>query len=225
MLNIKTNGKLAVGYSLEDGINILAHGFLTCENSADKDFFVNGIEFWSDETPKLYDLFVFAGNEWILLKVGFKTVEIKNRVVLVNGKPIKIKGVNRHDSHPEKGYAVSYDDFVQDLYIMKQNNINAVRTSHYPNDPRFYCECDRLGLYVIDEADFETHGKEFANAGLDGLSDSEEWQSNYLDRAEKLFERDKNHTLMGEYIKSRGATHLSTTKDATGYGLEIVMKP
>lgn len=150
---------------------------------------------WSDESPALYTLIMKCGEEYIVQKVGFKDIKIKNRVIYINGKKVKAKGANRHDSHPYLGYATSMEHMLEDLYIMKRHNINMVRTSHYPNDPRFPALCDRLGFYMCDETDLETHG--MGTVGYwDMLTDSEEWEESYLDRCERMFERDKNHVCV-----------------------------
>lgn len=153
---------------------------------------------WNTEAPELYNLTLNIGNEWINLPLAVRKAEIKDRCFLFNGKKIKIRGINRHDSHPETGYAVDVEHMTRDLYILKQGNVNAIRTSHYPNDPRFLELCDKLGFMVIDEADIETHGMGY-NYGdwywdyWAFLSDTPEWREAYIDRAMRLFERDKNH--------------------------------
>ncbi len=152
---------------------------------------------WSAETPCLYPLILELKKggslvSCVQIKVGFRKIEIKGRVFLVNGQNIKLKGVNRHDTHPDLGYAVPYDAMVKDIIVMKQHNINAVRTSHYPNDPRWLDLCDEYGLYVIDEADIETHG--FWQTGqCNRISDDPAWEKLFLDRAVRMVERDKNH--------------------------------
>ena len=147
---------------------------------------------WSDETPNLYTLTLHCGDEYIPLPIGFRTLIVRDRVVYLNGKNIKIKGVNRHDSHPILGAATPFDHMERDVRIMKAHNVNAVRTSHYPNDPRFLELCDRYGLYVIDEADLECHG--MVTVGQwNRLTDDPAWQESYLDRARRMMERDKNH--------------------------------
>ncbi|MBP5210015.1 MAG: glycoside hydrolase family 2, partial [Clostridia bacterium] len=107
---------------------------------------------WSDERPALYRLQMRCGDEFFCEKVGLKRTEIKDGVFYLNGQKSKIKGVNRHDSHPQLGYATPYEHMLRDLCIMKAHNVNAVRTSHYPNDPRLTGLCDELGLLVVDEA-------------------------------------------------------------------------
>jgi len=153
---------------------------------------VNAPALWSDETPTLYTLILYCGKEIIAQKIGFKEIVIKGRVININGKKVKARGVNRHDSHHLLGSATPYAHMLRDLYIMKQHNVNMVRTSHYPNDPRFYALCDRLGLYVCDETDLETHGATSVKF-WSIFSDGPDWEKAYLDRCERMFERDKNH--------------------------------
>lgn len=147
---------------------------------------------WSDEIPNLYSLYLTCGSEHICINCGFRKLEIKKRTVLLNGKKIKARGVNRHDSHPILGAATPFDHIIKDLYMFKAHNINMVRTSHYPNDPRFYSLCDKLGIFVCNEADLETHGMQRIG-NWDLLTDNPDWAESYLDRARRMFERDKNH--------------------------------
>ncbi len=159
---------------------------------------VNSPILWNTENPQLYTLTLNIGNEWISFPLAVRKAEIVGKVFLFNGEKVKIRGINRHDSHPETGYFVSVEHMLRDLYILKQGNVNAIRTSHYPNDPRFLEMCDKLGFMVIDEADIETHGMGY-NYGdwywdyWAFLSDTPEWREAYIDRAKRLFERDKNH--------------------------------
>ncbi len=197
---------------------------------------INSPELWSDEIPYLYKLIIKCGAEYISFDVGFRRLEIKDGVVLINGKKVKARGVNRHDSHHLLGHATPYDHMVRDLHIMKQHNVNTVRTAHYPNDPRFMQMCNRLGFYVVDECDIETHGMGVIKWNY--LSDSDEWTESYLDRIRRLFERDKNnpcvimwslgnesgygknHVKMAEYLKSRDSSRFvhyeGANKDYTG---------
>ena len=153
---------------------------------------------WSAEDPYLYTLLVEVYSpdgtlsEVERFTTGFRQVEIRSQVFLVNGAPVKLQGVNRHETHPDLGHALSYESMVQDVILMKQNNINTVRTSHYPDDPRWLDLCDRYGLYIIDETDLECHG--FGTVGdLSQISNDPEWQDAYIDRVSRMVERDKNH--------------------------------
>lgn len=121
-------------------------------------FKVENPRLWSAEIPNLYDMIIESNGEFIGEKVGLRTVEVKNGLFLLNGKAIKLCGVNRHDAHPEKGSAVSLDDIKADLDMMKKLNVNAIRTSHYPSCPEFYKLCDERGFYVLSESDVECHG-------------------------------------------------------------------
>ncbi len=154
---------------------------------------------WTDETPNLYALHALAivdGEvcEVQRVRVGFRKIEIKNAVFLINGMPVKLKGVNRHDTHPLLGHTTPADHLLQDVRLMKQGNINCIRTSHYPNDSRLLDLCDEYGLYVLDEADVEAHG---ASYGLGhtfyNISGSPEWTAAYVDRMERMVMRDRNH--------------------------------
>lgn len=152
---------------------------------------------WTAETPNLYSLLVtlYEGEqvvEVIPLRIGFRCVEVKDGNIRVNGKVIMINGVNRHDHDPEQGRTVSPERLLQDILLMKRHNINAVRTAHYPNNEVFYDLCDQYGLYVIDEADLECHGFELIGR-YDWLSDNQEWEQAYVDRAERMVLRDRNH--------------------------------
>lgn len=147
---------------------------------------------WSAESPALYTVVLqlkdASGNvlETIQKPFGFRKVEIANSQLLVNGKPILLKGVNRHEIHPVSGKAVSVESMVQDILLMKQHNINTVRTCHYPNDPKWLTLCDFYGLYVIDEANHETHGHQ-------RIAGYPSWRAAIVDRTVRLVERDKNH--------------------------------
>jgi len=147
---------------------------------------------WTAETPRLYDATLSNAAESVELRIGFRTVTIDGDVLLVNGAPIVFSGVNRHEWDPVTGRALSDEVILADILIMKQHNINAVRTSHYAPDPRFLDLCDRYGLWVIDECDLETHG--FGpNGWRRNPSDEPEWGPALLDRMQRMVERDKNH--------------------------------
>ena len=179
------------------------NGELVKEGAFDSDngisFNVNSVELWSDESPLLYELYLVCNGEYIKFGVGFKTIEILNGIICINGKKVKARGVNRHDSHHLLGHVTPMEHMFEDLYILKRHNVNTIRTSHYPNDPRFLEMCDKLGFYVVDEADLETHGMDYTdqnkirNYTRQYISDNPEWETAYIDRAVLMVERDKNH--------------------------------
>ncbi len=148
---------------------------------------------WNHEHPYLYTLVVWltdaAGNpvQYYSHRIGFRKVEIKNRELLVNGKMVYIKGANRHDHSDKHGKYVPFDEMLADVLVMKTHNMNAVRTSHYPNDPMFYDICDEYGLYVWDETNLETHSV------FDVLTHKTEWTNAFVERGVRMVERDKNH--------------------------------
>jgi beta-galactosidase len=158
---------------------------------------VPDVQAWSAETPNLYTLLITLLDEGDLVsevissKVGFRRVEIKNAQLHVNGVPITLKGTNRHEHDPDHGHVVSEELMRRDISLMKEANINAVRTSHYPNDPRWYELCDELGLYVVDEANIESHGYGYRPEIT--LGNRPEWIGPHLDRTIRMVERDKNH--------------------------------
>ncbi|ELC8442314.1 beta-galactosidase [Clostridium perfringens] len=119
---------------------------------------IKDIELWNAETPNLYTLLIKTDSEVIKERVGMREIKIEDSVLKINNTPIKLRGVNHHDSHPTKGYVMTYDDMILDLKLMKESNINSIRTSHYPKSPIFYELCDEYGFYVMNEADIETHG-------------------------------------------------------------------
>ncbi len=158
---------------------------------------VNDPAQWTAETPYLYGLALTLRNgsgetlEVVARKMGFRKVEIGNGLLRVNGVPIHLKGVNRHEHHPVAGRTMSEELMLRDIELMKQFNINAVRTSHYPNAPRWYELCDEYGLYVVDEANIESHGVGFDPDKT--LAAKPEWREAHLDRTLRMVERDKNH--------------------------------
>ncbi|MBP5506017.1 MAG: DUF4981 domain-containing protein [Bacteroidales bacterium] len=194
---ITTKGIKKLEYSIEDAAgNTVASGStkpgkmvaVTSGKVADP-------ALWSAETPNLYKLKVAAYTaaglaESTAINFGFRTVEIKNAQLLVNGKPVLIKGTNRHELSEHNGYIVSKEDMIRDIRIMKELNINAVRTSHYPNDPMWYDLCDSYGLYVVDEANIESHGMGYEAATVAKRPD---YKAAHLIRDQRMVYRDFNH--------------------------------
>ncbi|MEI6519365.1 MAG: glycoside hydrolase family 2 TIM barrel-domain containing protein [bacterium] len=203
---------------------------------------------WTAETPNLYTLVITITNpageivEVVSQRIGFRQVELKDKQFFVNGVAIKFKGVNRHDSHPDTGYATSMETMIKDITVMKLHNVNSVRTSHYTPDPRFLDLCDIYGLYIIDEADLECHGFEPSHRwqtkenNWNPTAELPEWKAAFVDRAIRMVERDKNHpsvvmwslgnesgygenhNAMAEWIHDNDPTRPVHYEGATGWG-------
>ena len=152
---------------------------------------------WTNESPNLHTLFLTLTDqrgktvEVIPQPVGFREVEIKGNVFMVNGTPIKLKGVNRHEHHADTGQVVDRASMIRDIELWKTNNINAVRTSHYPNTPLFYELCDQYGIWVLDEANIESHG--FGNGPQNKVANDPTWEAAHVNRVLRMLERDRNH--------------------------------
>ncbi|MCH5318620.1 MAG: DUF4981 domain-containing protein [Paramuribaculum sp.] len=163
------------------------------EHKVNADFDIDNVALWSAETPNLYTVEVIqkdgkSGAEEMAFstKHGFRDIKIDNSLLYVNGKRVFLKGVNRHDSDPVNGRAVKTESMLRDVTLMKQNNINTIRTSHYPNNARMYAMFDHYGLYAIDEADLEDHANQ-------SISDMESWIPAFVDRIDRMVLRDRNH--------------------------------
>lgn len=171
-----------------DGKEVIVTGTDNVRNGVAKyQLRVKNVRKWSAETPNLYTLVVspiqnggmYLPYEIVQVKVGFRKVEIKNKQFLVNGQPVLLKGADRHEIDPDEGYNVSEQRMIQDIMMMKRMNINAVRTSHYPNDPRWYDLCDKYGLYVVAEANQESHGFQY---GDDAAAKKPEFAKQIMER-------------------------------------------
>ena len=205
VLDLETTGSGKVVFSLMDGKDTILHKEADLYELSHYSFSVTEPKLWSAECPHLYDLYIEVKNnkgkteEVILQKVGFRKFEIKDAVMLLNGKRIVFKGVNRHEFSSLTGRNVSEEEMIKDLITMKQNNINAIRTSHYPNSSKLYELCDIYGLYLIDETNLETHGMwEPVQRGVASQEtvvpgDNPKWLQLVLDRAHSMYQRDKNH--------------------------------
>lgn len=154
----------------------------------------NAPRLWSAEAPHLYDLVLTCAGEVIRHRFGFRTVNIESGVFKLNGSPVKFYGVNRHDSSPDTGYVADEAFMHEELLLMKQHNVNAIRTSHYPSAPRFYEMCDELGFYVMCEADQECHGMAYIQNGWNTLVDDPLWADCIHDRMTRMYEAFKNST-------------------------------
>lgn len=194
--------KINVAYAIFDGAHEVAQGTNTVVlNSSMKDTvsfsaIIPQVKQWSAETPNLYNLVITLKDrkgkvvESISARIGFRRVEITRGQLLVNGVPITLKGVNIHEHNPLTGHYLTEDLMVQDIRLMKQNNINAVRLCHYPFPERWYELCDQYGLYVLDEANIESHGFGY---GQRSPSFNPEWELAHVDRIVRMIKRDKNH--------------------------------
>lgn len=150
---------------------------------------------WNAETPVLYDLYYEVEGTCVKQRVGFKDVRIKDGVYYLNGRKIKFRGVNHHDTSCTNGYTMTADEIEKDVLLCKEYNIDTVRTSHYPPDPLFLELCDERGIYVVDEADVETHGtfsQQFPPT-YNSLSHNPKWENRFVDRVKRLYHRDKTH--------------------------------
>ena len=182
-----------------DGKEVIVTGTDNVRNGVAKyQLRVKNVRKWSAETPNLYTLVVspiqnggmYSPYEIIQVKVGFRKVEIKNKQLLVNGQPVLLKGANRHEMDPDAGYNVSEQRMIQDIMMMKRLNINAVRTCHYPDDPRWYDLCDKYGLYVVAEANQESHGFQY---GDDAAAKKPEFAKQIMERNQHNVSMFYNH--------------------------------
>ena len=181
-----------------DNGEVLAEEVCEASKNSEITFKKLSVQEWNAEIPKLYELYItlYKGDSEVMTirqYVGFKNIETKDAVFYFNGKKIKLKGVNHHDTHETKGYAEDFNDLEKDVKLMKEFNVNCVRTSHYPPDPFFLELCDHYGLYVVDEADIETHG--IWDLGCEGgtISHDLKWAPRYMDRVRRMYFRDRTH--------------------------------
>ncbi|MFU1795218.1 glycoside hydrolase family 2 TIM barrel-domain containing protein [Paenibacillus azoreducens] len=195
-VELETTGAAAVTVQLMDapGQELLNE----CRNVDGKqvfEFHIDSPVLWNAEHHYLYEVYVTSSEEVLRFRIGFRRIEIKDGIFRINGQDIKLKGVNRHDSHPELGQTIPLQHMIEDLKLLKRHNVNTIRTSHYPNDPRFLDLCDEFGFYVINEADLESHGDYVAKDG-NGVTKLPEWKEAFLDRQIRMVERDKNHACV-----------------------------
>lgn len=181
------------GPLLDEPVDSVGPGFASHVSAAAA---VRAPQLWSSEHPQVYDAVVELVRDGKVIEarrcnLGFRRVELRDQQFVVNGRAIKIKGVNRHEFDPATGYTQSRERMLADVQLMKQANVNFVRTSHYPNDPRWYDLCDRLGLFVMDEANLETHGLSYHRRILPG--DRDEWRAACVDRETRMVVRDRGH--------------------------------
>ena len=162
----------------------------------DKEIYISAdipsVHTWTAETPELYDFTISTDTQEVTVRCGFRRIEIKDKNFCVNGQVILLNGVNHHDYNPKEGRTVTREQMEDDIRLMKQYNINAVRCSHYPANEYFYDLCDEYGLYVINEADLECHGFEWVE-NYTWITDDESWKNVYVDRSVRMVKRDRNH--------------------------------
>ena len=192
-VEVAVTGAQEVQLRLMDGEQEMVSQVLQVNKGrAQADIRLPGIRPWTAETPNLYTLLLEIPGQAEAVRLGFRRVEIIGERLFVNGKSIKIKGVNRHDTHETLGSVMPVDLLLRDALIIKRNNMNAVRTAHYPTDPRFLDICDEVGLYVIDEADIECHGvTSFSHYDL--MAKDPVWEAQFVDRGVRMVQRDRNH--------------------------------
>lgn len=201
-VEVEFHGEANAKITLEtaDGIKL---GEECISKNGNVNFKVNSPILWNTENPYLYALIIETDNETITEKIALRKIEIKDKVIYLNGQKIKFRGVNRHDSDPKTGFAIDIEQLKKDMTLMKQHNFNAIRSSHYPNDARFYQLCDKYGFMVIDEADIEAHGPfliyrkedtdlERFSRWNEKLADDPKWEEAILDRVQRMVLRDKN---------------------------------
>jgi len=199
-IRTKNDGMVYVSVKAEASVHakITKDGKTLCEGQLSDGevlFHVDQPLLWSAEKPELYDLILSCAGEYIRTRFGFREVCVKDGVFFVNGRAVKLYGVNRHDSAPETGYAVSEKFMRDELILMKRHNINAIRTAHYPNDPRFYALCNELGFYVMSEADMECHGCAYAE-DYESVVSSSLFAPAIHDRVVRMMEAFKNMTCI-----------------------------
>lgn len=187
----------------QDDANTNAAEIKTTVSSSSITLPIDSPVLWNAERPYLYTVIIRCAGEVITDRIGIREITIENKIVYINGMPIKFHGVNRHDSDPVTGFTISREQIIKDMSLMKQHNVNAIRTSHYPNAPYFYELCDEYGFYVIDEADIEAHGPSelfYSDNNWDNkaarwnepIADNPEFCESILDRVKRCVIRDKN---------------------------------
>jgi len=204
---VETPEEVSISILIHDaqGKCVLSKAGLTIEQAFNVSYCVPNVNKWSAETPYLYQLYLIIRDadhniiETVATKIGFRRFEMKDGIMRINGKRIVFRGVNRHEFDCERGRAITEEDMLWDIRFLKQNNINAVRTSHYPNQTKWYELCDEYGIYLIDETNIETHGT-WTRGGYEGQippevipGDKEEWHDTVLYRGFSMLQRDKNH--------------------------------
>ena len=192
-VTVKAVGTEKVNLTLLDGEKaLLSQECPVADGEAHFSAEIKHVKPWTAETPNRYELIAEIPGQAERAFIGFRKMEIKDGVFYVNGKNVKLLGVNRHDTHPTLGFYTPVNEMEKDVVLMKRHNMNIVRTSHYPNDPRFLELCDRYGLYVVDETDIECHGVTQFNS-YDFMATDPKWTTQFVDRGVRMVQRDRNH--------------------------------
>ena len=221
-VEITLEGKLngcEVGFSLEKDGKVIAGETVKAERLTYMTFDDLDVTEWNAEIPTVYNAYItlYKNGEELMTHrniTGFKTVEIKGNTFTFNGQVIKFKGVNHHDTNGKTGYVMTFDDYEKDVKLIKEYNGNAIRTSHYPPDPCLIALADTYGLYIVDEADIETHGAFFApHNDINKISHDLKWAPRYLDRVKRMYYRDRSHPCI---------TMWSLGNEAGGYACQDV---
>lgn len=188
--------RIPVSYKLvdNDGTVVLNGGAMMTGGHLEMEGMVENVRKWSAEQPELYTMLLCVDGENTTFNVGFRRLEIKDGLFLVNGAPVKFKGVNLHETDPYTGHYVTRERMLQDLRLMKENNVNAIRTSHYPQPKMFYDLCDSLGFYVYSEANIESHGMYYNLTRT--LGNRPEWYENHIYRIRNMYFRTRNYACV-----------------------------
>ena len=221
MTQIKGADSNELTLSIFDGDKEIAKTSLSTDNEKiigeDEDTFYAffpclDVKEWNAENPKIYTAVATLSKngkdiQFVRTIIGFKTIEIEKDIYKFNSQPIKMKGVNHHDSHPVNGYVMSYEDILKDIKLMKSLNVNTVRTSHYPPDPFFIIACSVYGLYVCDEADIEAHGCGDFLAYMNLIADDLQWLPRFCDRVKRMVMRDRNNPCIAMWSLGNETGH------------------
>ena len=218
-VDIEGDADVQAEMRLYDGDTLVMNGSVT--PGARTAFSIERPKLWSAELPYVYDLYILLiaqGRELeaVRLPVGFKHIEIRDGIFFFNGQNIKLRGSNRHDFHYKNGYTMTLQEMEQDILLLKKFNNNCIRTSHYPNDPRFPELCDRYGIYLVAEADLEAHGASWMD-NWSWFSENPDWEEAFLDRVSRLVYRDRNHPCIAMWSLGNESGYLRNHRVCYNY--------
>lgn len=227
--SICSSGCVKCEISAQSDANTNADESKTAASSSSITLSIDSPVLWNAEKPYLYTVIIRCAGEVITDRIGIREITIENKIVYINGMPIKFHGVNRHDSDPVTGFTISREQIIRDMSLMKRHNVNAIRTSHYPNVPYFYELCDEYGFYVIDEADIEAHGPSelfYSDNNWDNkaarwnepIADNPEFCESILDRVKRCVIRDKNRPCVVIWSMGNESAYGVTFEKALAWG-------